>query len=48
MTNQVYHSLDELSDAIKTIIQNRVTNQAIINITGYPFYLDTYQTIYDL
>ncbi|MEI9908582.1 MAG: IS630 family transposase [Bacteroidota bacterium] len=48
MTNQVYHSLDELSEAMKTIIQNKITNQAIINLTGYPFYLDAYQTIYDL
>jgi transposase len=48
MTNQLYHSLDELSDALKNIIQHKITNQAIINITGYPFYLNAYQTIYDL
>jgi transposase len=48
MTNKVYASLNELSIALGKIILEKISKESVISLTSYNFYLDAFQTIYDL
>lgn len=48
MKNKVYKTMNELSDALTQIINRLLLPQQIKSITGYEFYLSSFQTIYGI
>lgn len=48
MKNKVYKTMNELSDALTQIINRLLLPHQIKSITGYEFYLSSFQTIYGI